>query len=913
MCKARSVACCLFIFLCFLSNAYSQSSCPPNLDFEKGNFDGWECFTGYVDTTFDGKNRMNLTLSQPENNRHTIISSFNNPGKDQYGGFPKLCPYGGNYSVQLGNDINGAQAEAISYTFEVPNTVDTFTFTYFYAVVLEDPNHEYQAQPRFFVTAYDVVTGSLINCASFDYVSTARLPGFTVSKKSSPGGERVIYKGWTPTSLQFAGMGGHLVRLEFRTADCTYKGHFGYAYLDVASACSNILATAPYCIETNSLILDAPFGFQYYTWYSSDYKQIIGHGQSMTLSPPPVTTGVFYVDVEPYPGFGCRDTLQAYVQPYPVPDTPDAVTTVNLCQHEIAEPLVASVLPGHQLMWYTTPTGGIPTSDAPVPATTVPGTVKYYVSQKALYGCEGFRREITVNVSETPNTSFLINNYRQCVVGNNYIFTNTTTNLVNPVYTWDFDDGNTDTTLNTLTNYRFTVGGVYKVKLKATNTTQFRSCSKEESNQVTVIPKPTAAFVYPDPICENQTFITLTDRSSILPIYATGIATWWWNINGKITTGKTPTSFLAPPGGTFPIRLAVSTYEGCRSDTTSNLIYVRFKPLPEFNYGDLMCNNETIWFRDQSQMPAGSAGEVVSKWNWTVDNSYTVDPQNPTLHFNAGMHKVQLVSENNFGCQSPPVEHSFEIYPKATIKMEMSDSCVYLPINFTAIDVAGNVANWTWNWDKWSFQQRGPRITKTFFNNGNWTLTLIGYTDKGCKDTVIRPITIFENASEPGKDTTAPYNEPIELDAHGEPNMKYTWSPLSGLDRGDVEKPIAILGHDQVYQLYTVTDKGCKKQTDILVKRYAGPELFVPTAFTPNNDGKNDLFKVIPTGLRTFGFLAIYNRWGQLVFRTTDYNKGWDGTFNGAKADAGSFVYIVQAIDYKGRPMNRKGTFILIR
>ena len=92
-----------------------------------------------------------------------------------------------------------------------------------------------------------------------------------------------MYKGWTPTSLQFAGMGGHQVRLEFRTADCTRMGHFGYAYMDIASACSNILATAPYCIETNSLILDAPFGFKNYTWYNLDFSSVVATGQSITI------------------------------------------------------------------------------------------------------------------------------------------------------------------------------------------------------------------------------------------------------------------------------------------------------------------------------------------------------------------------------------------------------------------------------------------------------------------------------------------------------------------------------------------------------------------------------------------------------------------------------------------------------
>src|ERR1044072_6668906 len=196
----RSVAVCLLFILCFLTKGYTQSSCPPNLDFEDGNFSGWQCFVGSTDT-IDGKNRMLLSPSDSTPARRTIITSTDMPELDYFGKFPRLCPYGGNYSVKLGNEQTGSQAEGLSYTVQEPTTVDTFTLTYFYAVVFQHPQHALPEQPRFFVTAYDVGTGDLINCASFDYVSASGLRGF----KQSTMGPEVLFKGWTPTSLQFAG------------------------------------------------------------------------------------------------------------------------------------------------------------------------------------------------------------------------------------------------------------------------------------------------------------------------------------------------------------------------------------------------------------------------------------------------------------------------------------------------------------------------------------------------------------------------------------------------------------------------------------------------------------------------------------------------------------------------------------
>ncbi|HEX8356512.1 MAG TPA: hypothetical protein VF610_03835, partial [Segetibacter sp.] len=267
---------------------------------------------------------------------------------DPYGNFPVVCPFGGNYSVKLGNDATGGEAEGISYTFTVPATVDTFTFTYFYAVVFEDPGHDPSEQPRFFVSAYEVATGNIINCAAFNYVATSSLPGFYKSRTNSS----VLYKNWTPVSLQFAGLMGKEVRLEFKNADCTLGGHFGYSYLDVSSGCTNILATAPYCIQTNSLTLNAPYGFQSYKWFNSDYTQVVGTSQSLTLSPAPVTRGTFWVDAIPYPGFGCRDTFAATVKPLSIPRLPNCPPDFYFCQYQQNATIDAVADSGNVYVWY---------------------------------------------------------------------------------------------------------------------------------------------------------------------------------------------------------------------------------------------------------------------------------------------------------------------------------------------------------------------------------------------------------------------------------------------------------------------------------------------------------------------------------------------------------------------------------
>jgi gliding motility-associated-like protein len=311
-------------------------------------------------------------------------------------------------------------------------------------------------------------------------------------------------------------------------------------------------------------------------------------------------------------------------------------------------------------------------------------------------------------------------------------------------------------------------------------------------------------------------------------------------------------------------------------------------------------------------MPAGNNVETISKWHWTFDNLTTAAVQNPSTYFNAGMHNARLIAETSVGCKGVALDQSFEIYSKPKIKLDISDSCVFVPITYAANDMDGNVIRWDWDFGS-GFQAGPSNITMTYNTEGNRPFTVITHTDKGCRDTIYRPFAIFNNLSYAGKDTVAAVNEPVQLFGRGETNMQYIWSPSTGLNDPNIENPVAILDKDQLYKLYTTTEKGCRKQTQILIKRCNGPDLYVPSAFTPNNDGLNDKLKVFPVGIKSFGYLAVYDRWGQLMFRTTNYHQGWDGTFKGTQLSTGTFIYMVQAIDYKGKELFRKGTVTLIK
>jgi gliding motility-associated-like protein len=888
-----SVLCCSFL------HAYSQG-CPQNIDFEDGSFTNWKCFVGTTYTE-NGKNVIDLDTSSPIPDRHEIITA-NADGTiplDEYGNFPKVCPYGGKYSVKLGNQNTGAEAEGMSYTFTVPANEDTFSFNFFYAVVLENPHHAEPEQPRFFVTAYEVETGKLINCASYDYVSTGGLPGFMETEFNRD----ILYKNWSPVSIQFVNLGNKQVRLEFKTADCTQSGHFGYAYVDVASGCSNILATAPYCKETNSLLLNAPYGFKQYTWYNETYTEVLGHEQNLKLSPPPATTGKFYVDLVPYAGYGCRDTAYAEVHPLPVPDTPAAQPDYFYCQGDPAALLTAVPSINSDLLWYTDTTQPGSTQ-AIKPSTAKSGTTHYYVSQKVLFGCESFKKTVAVRVDPVPATSFTINRNTQCQDSNQFIFTSTSTNLQDSTFVWSFGDDTKDSTA--VAGHSYKGFGNFAVKLKVQNGP---ACYKEVTNTVKVIPSPLAKFSFPEVICENGATVVLNDESSV-PQGLSSVNAWLWKIGDSSSTAQNP-FFIADKPGDLLVSLRVTTKEGCVSKTDSMVLKIHYQPKAVFTYDAPLCDNKMVHFINHSYLSPDAAGENVTNWLWQFD-SEIVAAQNPVYHLNAGVHHAILMATSNFGCSSLPADSIIETFPRPVIALHINDSCINRSIHYMAEDKASNVAKWYWNFGNGT--KEGKAVADKYFHKaGDNSFTLYGQTAHGCMDTVQRHFTIFENKAFAGRDTLVASNQPVQLMANGGTNNHYTWSPSLGLSDPSIENPVATLDRDQWYRLDAITNEGCDSHSRILIKRYLGPDIYIPTAFTPNNDLLNDVLKAMPVGMKSLSYFAVYNRLGQRVFYTTDFTKGWNGLINNVPADTGAYAAIAQATDYTGKTFIKRVAVVLIR
>ncbi|WP_307529055.1 gliding motility-associated C-terminal domain-containing protein [Pedobacter sp. W3I1] len=280
---------------------------PENIGFENGNFQNWKIYAGSI-AIENNQNVVTMNeVSKPISGRHTIINNKNL--LDPYGGFRLIPPSGGNYSVKLGNNVTGAQIDGISYLMTVPADQPEFTLTYQYAIVLEDPDHQPFEQPRFIARIKDVEKNEYIPCASFEYVATSSLPGF----KKSAEYESVIYKDWSPVTINLSGYQGKQLLIEFISTDCSRGQHFGYAYVDINNVYGDLVTGNTYCASADAVSLSGPSGYQTYNWYSADRSIKYGSGQSINIKPKPADGSRILLDIVPYTGFGCPSTVNTVI------------------------------------------------------------------------------------------------------------------------------------------------------------------------------------------------------------------------------------------------------------------------------------------------------------------------------------------------------------------------------------------------------------------------------------------------------------------------------------------------------------------------------------------------------------------------------------------------------------------------
>ena len=421
-------------------------------------------------------------------------------------------------------------------------------------------------------------------------------------------------------------------------------------------------------------------------------------------------------------------------------------------------------------------------------------------------------------------------------------------------------------------------------------------------------------------ICSGDSaFVKLT--GSVSPSDANTAYQWQWssdngnswqNIIGA-TTLNYDTAYLLPANEKYRLLSAVNstniTLSSCRIASTPYTFSLVTNPAIKATSNSPVCTEDTVLLN-----VSGGA-----TYNWTGQNG-AFNSTSSNIQFIAadtsfsGMYYVTGIDNN--GCYNSD-SVNVQINPSASVILKNNDTAICYGGSVNLIGDTANSTTFSW-------------LPATGLNNNTLTpvatpsITTIYYLTANnqfnCSATDSVTVTV---APMPSKiileDTLIVADEPLQLNFNFpfDSSYRFSWTPSTGMDDGNILNPIITLNssYDTVIYLLTVSQSSCIIDTSSMkvIVFKTQPEIFVPSAFTPNNDRENDILKAIPVGIKQFDFFNIYNRLGQLIFTTQNSNTGWDGTLNGTMQPTGTYIFIAQGIDYTGKTITRKGTVVLLR
>lgn len=435
----------------------------------------------------------------------------------------------------------------------------------------------------------------------------------------------------------------------------------------------------------------------------------------------------------------------------------------------------------------------------------------------------------------------------------------------------------------------------------------FTSATGAFNNHQRVCTSLDAKFALPDgqSTCFPQT-LTFSDSSKSFG----SIVKWNWDFgDGTTYESQTPPPHTFNAPGKYDVKLTIVGNDGCLSDPFVKTIVMGSKPVADFAYEPAaVCENVPLQFKDASTVEFGT----INKWYWKIgDKTYT--DQKPPLVTIAGTETVQLSVKTAEGCVSANVSKTLTATPSPVVEFDLHDICLADPLVLEGVST-GSVAVQKWSWifgDGNTREELRPHTTYQYEDAGNYNVWLTGYSSAGCPSpTIKRNVAVYHTDADAGADTILAIGQPSLLHASG--GDFYKWSPAEGLSADDIPNPVVTLTHNQQYILTAYTEAGCATTDTLNIKVFKGPAIYVPTAFSPNGDGKNDRFQFIAVGMKTVELFQVYNRYGQLVYFSSGF-EGWDGRVGGRSAEPGTYVWSIRGIDFNGTVHSKKGTVTLVR
>ncbi|MBB1285263.1 gliding motility-associated C-terminal domain-containing protein [Flavisolibacter sp. BT320] len=471
-------------------------------------------------------------------------------------------------------------------------------------------------------------------------------------------------------------------------------------------------------------------------------------------------------------------------------------------------------------------------------------------------------------------------------------FTDASTTNFGVVNGWRWDFGNTtvDNDTSRLQNptYTYPQEGTYNLQVTVTTS---KGCKETITRPVEILTKPPLSVAFKD------TLICNGDR---LQLEAIGIGNFTWTPGTNIANANTATPTVFPTSTTrYFVEL---NDQGCLAQDTVNVRVVNFVTLQAMP-------DTIICAGDDLRLYANTDG---LQYQWsptaTIDDPSSLQPlATPTAT------TTYTIQSTIGGCNATDnVVVTLVPYPAVNAGTD-----TVICYNSTA-QLNGSHNGSTFNWSPVGTLSGANTLTPVARPTATTAYVLYSFDTRGCpkagSDTVVVVVNP-EVVAFAGRDTAVVVGQELQLSATG--GEVYDWWPPNGLSSTIISNPIGKYNgsFDSIRYFVTVQDAiGCTDVASIGVKIFkTAPRVFVPSAFTPNNDGRNDVLRPIAVGLTNIEYFRVYNRWGQLVFETKINGKGWDGKIQGKPQGTESYAWIVKGQDYTGKTVFEKGTVTLIR
>ncbi len=852
----------------------------------------------------------NATVNNPSAN-----CSVSNPvpctnGVDNYGSFPVVAPGSGNYSLLLNNTCAGFKMQQSQYTFVVNSSNDVFIFKY--AAVLQDGGHPANESPYFDVSTTDLNTGAQPACAQYSAVATSGgLNGWTTSSTSaaSSAGGGVSFKPWTTVSLDLQSAVGHTVTIKFTVSDCNQGGHFGYCYID--ADCSSPTAASGVvglCGTTSSNItLTAPPGYNTYQWYgpSPNINTPISGATTQTLSTAAAVGDTFAV--KSTSAGGCVSDYKIVVKGSVI----NAVTSSTAtCKGGSNGAVAINTGNGTYQYSWTGPSGALGTSTTTSLNNLLPGTYSVSITDNVAH-CPTKDTTITVvAINPTLQTSTAQLCGSQTTLNAPNSFTNT------PHAWYDASDALTSVTTQTYAVTGASNGQHYivtyldsashcedslKITLAVTNISfnpsPLPSCPAGNTGSITYYPSSGNTFTSFNWVCSNG----LSGTNVTAPVQITGLA------SGPYTTT------ISIPGNSSCQEIITSTV-----GVTSNSV------IPVSTNTTSVCNLDNVVINPS--VPGSSthswSGPGISYPTTTSSLIITAPFTHTTTAYYTYVDTVTTTGSG--GCSSRSIYK--EIVSLKSFKVTTSileriacygDSTGKLKATVTS-EINGPISTpdkYTFSWKPVTYTSTATGLPSSSILSGLKAGTYYCIIRNGnCVDTT-KNIQLLNGFKATGDSIYAYYCPKDSLalliaDTNGNTNIKWhpdRWVLHDTISVSATADSAKVLTQLVPYVYITYKHNGCPDtaKTIISVLTY---DAFRPNelvnVFSPNGDKSNDFFyPFYQQGFNQYQIgkqsdtyeMKVYDRWGKLVYETTDYAKPWDGkTKSGHDADNGSYFFVVK-------------------